>query len=204
MRSVRVIAAFALLLTGRAASAIQAHPADTADILACRLTVSADVDSSEVFIDGLSAGLTPVTIDSLAAGGHRILVRSGKPASWFSRTDSVFVDLAPGDVRHLHFTAGPPLRLLPAEVPVVSPLLGQADGLEGRTWGILASGGAAVVSGVVAAYFKIAADDRNESYMRTGNPALLDERRRFDTIAGIAFAAMQVGFVVFSYLLLTE
>ncbi len=95
-------------------------------------------------------------------------------------------------------------RLAPASLPDVSPLLRESDGLTGRKFALYASGGVAVVAGVAAAYFKINADDRNDAYHLTGDPSLLDERRRLDTAAGFAFAATQIGFAIFSYLLLTD
>jgi PEGA domain len=169
-----------------------------------RLIISADVDSSAIFIDGLVAGVTPLTLDTVSAGTHTLVVVSRSPASWFAKTDSLTVVLMPGETRHLKFSVVSPLRLEPATLPGASSLLRSNTGQNGRTIALYTSGGIAIAAGIAAAYFKISADGRNDAYVLTGNPALLDERRRLDTAAGIAFVATQIGFAVFSYLLLAE
>jgi hypothetical protein len=173
-------------------------------LLPARLIISADVDSSAILIDGLVAGVTPLTLDTVSAGTHRLVVVSRNPGSWFAKADSLTVVLVPGETRHLKFFVVTPLRLEPATLPDVSSLLRGNSRQNGRTIALYASGGVAIAAGIAAAYFKISADDRNDAYLMTGNPALLDERRRLDTAAGIAFAATQLGFAVFSYLLLAE
>lgn len=169
-----------------------------------RLIVSADLDSSAVYLDGSPVGFTPLTLDTVSAGTHTLLVVSSSPASWFAKTDSLTLVLVPGETRHLNFSVVRPLRFEPAAAPGVSAILRGTTGHNGRTIALYTSGGIAIVAGIAAAYFKISADDRNDAYGITGNPALLEERRRLDTAAGIAFAATQIGFVVFSYLLLSE
>jgi hypothetical protein len=168
------------------------------------LGISADVDSSIVYLDGVFVGRTPLKLDSVAAGPHVLLVFAPKEASWFGKPDSAHFLLDPGMNMDLTFQVRTPLQFKPSLVPVVSPLLQDSDGSNGRSLAIWASGGVTVVAGIAAAYYKIAADERNDSYLLTGNRALRDERRRLDTLSGIAFAAMQLGFAVFSYLLLSE
>lgn len=73
-----------------------------------------------------------------------------------------------------------------------------------RKVGLYVSGGAAVLTGIAAAYFKIAADERQASFLETGNPAFLSERRKLDTWAGVSFALTQIGLAIFSYLLISE
>jgi len=195
--------AFSLLVApaGRAAEI----PADSAgNPPPARLIITADTDSATVYLDGSVAGITPLTLDSVAAGTHVLLVVSRNPASWYRKIDSISIALIAGESRHLRFSVLSPLRLSPAALPAVSPLLQGNGGQNGRTFAILATGGVTVAAGIAAAYYKITADDRNEAYLATGNQALLDERRRLDTAAGIAFAAMEVGFAVFTYLLMAE
>jgi hypothetical protein len=181
------------------------HPDDsTAAASLSRLTVSADADSATVYIDGQVKGITPLSLDSVSSGTRTLVVIGRNPASWFSKSDSMTVVLAPGEARRLMFSILTPIRLGPTALPEVSPLLQTGNDQNGRLVALYASGGIAVAAGVAAAYFKISADDRNAAYQMTGNPALLDERRRLDTASGFAFAAMQVGLAVFSYLLLAE
>jgi hypothetical protein len=66
------------------------------------------------------------------------------------------------------------------------------------------AGGATILSGVAAAYFKIKADDRNALYELTGDPALRDETHRLDTAAGISLLATEIGFALLTYYLLSD
>ena len=186
-------------------SATESSPDDSTSVTPfSRLTVSADADSATVYIDGQAKGVTPLSLDSVRSGTRKLLVVGRNPASWFSGSDSLTVVLAPGEDRHIMFSILTPVRLGLTTLPEVSPLLRTENGQNGRLVALYASGSIAVAAGVAAAYLKISADDRNAAYLTTGNPALLDERRRLDTASGWAFAAMQVGFAVFSYLLLAE
>ena len=85
-----------------------------------------------------------------------------------------------------------------------TPFLSVGTAWSPRKIGLYASGGVAVLAGVAAAYFKIAADDRQSAYLETGDPALLKDRRHLDTWAGISLVAAQAGLAVLSYLLITE
>jgi len=66
------------------------------------------------------------------------------------------------------------------------------------------AGGATILSGIAAAYFKIKADDRNALYELTGNPALRDETRRLDTAAGISLLTTEIAFALLTYYLLSD
>jgi hypothetical protein len=179
--------------------------ADTASVPAtARLIVTCDFDGCMVYLDGASAGSTPLTLDSVSCGRHSLLVRSKNPASWFRRSDSAKVLLMPGETRELKFSVLLPFTIEPGSQDRNSPIVLLENGTTGRTIGIWTSGGAAVVAGIAAAYFKIAADDRNETYIRTGNSGLLDERKRLDFAAGVALLATQLAFALFTYLLLSE
>ncbi len=203
----RDIAAAALMLMAlrmAPAGAMERQVPDSASVSPpARLIVTADAESVAVYLDGVFAGTTPLTLDSLAAGPHTLSALARNPVSWYRKVDTASIQLLPGDSRHFRFSILTPLRLNVEAVPMVSPLLGEVHG-NGRTIAILATGGATVAAGIVAAYYKIAADDRNEEFLASGNRALLDERRRLDTAAGIAFAAMEVGFAIFTWLLMAE
>jgi hypothetical protein len=66
------------------------------------------------------------------------------------------------------------------------------------------SGGATLVAGVAAAYFKIKADGKNALFQDTGDPALQRETHRLDISAALALLATQVGFAFFTYFLLSD
>jgi hypothetical protein len=66
------------------------------------------------------------------------------------------------------------------------------------------TGAATVLAGAVSAYFKVKADNTFSDYAQTGDPAKLKEVDRFDTGAGIALAATQIGLGLFTYFILSE
>jgi hypothetical protein len=73
-----------------------------------------------------------------------------------------------------------------------------------RKVGMFVSGGVSLLAGIGAAYFKIAADEKQEAYLATGDPGLATDRKRLDTLAGVSLAFAQAGIIVLSYLLITE
>ncbi len=62
-----------------------------------------------------------------------------------------------------------------------------------RNWINYGAAAVAVASGVVAAHYKMKADDLFEEYELTGNPELRPEIRRYDTYSAVAVGTMQVG-----------
>lgn len=204
MRHVLGTVVVALLTVLAAPSSRAGSQADSSLLPLTRLTITADMDSTAVFLDGTFSGFTPCTIDSVPPGSHKLLGISRTGASWYAKPDSVTVVLFPGESRQVVFSVASPLKFETATLPEVSPLLRGADGSGRRDIGIYICGGVAVAAGIATAYLKTSADERNEAYLATGHLQYLDQRRPLDTAAGIAFAVTQVGFVLFSYLLQTE
>jgi hypothetical protein len=64
--------------------------------------------------------------------------------------------------------------------------------------------GTLLVFGGITAYYKIQADKKFTDYQFTGSEELLKETRRFDTISGISFAAVQINFGLLLYFLLSD
>ncbi len=60
-----------------------------------------------------------------------------------------------------------------------------------------------VVAGTIAAFCKIHADDINNQYLATGDPALLSETRRYDLISAIALVVTEAGMALLTYVLLS-
>jgi hypothetical protein len=85
-----------------------------------------------------------------------------------------------------------------------SPFIPATSPWNTRRVGLFVSGGVSILAGAGAAYFKIAADDRQEAFLATGDPALASERKRLDTLAGISLVFAQAGIMVLSYLLVAE
>jgi hypothetical protein len=84
---------------------------------------------------------------------------------------------------------------------------GQADivrgvNSEGRSpIPVVLMGISSVVSGALAAHFKVAADNSYSDYLLSGDPAKRAETHRLDTQAGISLVVSQVCFTVFTILL---
>jgi len=66
------------------------------------------------------------------------------------------------------------------------------------------TGAATILSGATAAYFKVRADDRHNSYVRSRDPVLLNETNRLDTAAAVALVATQLSLALFTYFILSE
>ncbi len=231
------------------------------------IVLATDIDSAHVYLDTVFAGLTPLVVDSVSPGEHRLRILPPHAESWLVHAVDDTLTLEAGQTLTLRYALreylavqtrpsgarvylgdslmGETPGLLPAELllperrlsvkkdgfepfsvnaadlkgstiqPLLklgwqtppleeSPYVTGLPGWSARRVGLYVSGGASVLAGIVAAYCKIAADDRQASYLESGDPAILDERRRLDTWAGISFALTQVGFAVFSYLLISE
>jgi hypothetical protein len=71
------------------------------------VTVRTDIDSALVIIDDVEAGVTPLTIDTLRPGLHRITLVHPDVENWLATnlSDSFFVN--PGEARTLHFRFEP-------------------------------------------------------------------------------------------------
>jgi hypothetical protein len=193
-----------LWLVGSAQALTDGTPDSTATKPFARLVITADAESTSILLDGHPAGITPLVLDSLEAGPCRIEAYRTGPASWYAKRDSVSLVLSAGDVREIRMSVLYKPRLKPAGLPDVSPILRDPGGFTGRKVGLFASGGVVIIAGIAAAYYKIAADGRNDLYLQTGQASLLDERKRLDKAAGISFVVTEIGFAIFSYLLLTD
>ncbi len=64
--------------------------------------------------------------------------------------------------------------------------------------------GTMVGLGVTTAYLKLEADDKFAEYRLTGDPALLDQTNRLDTLSAVTFVALQINFGAIIYLFLVD
>ncbi len=97
---------------------------------------------------------------------------------------------------------GSVFAVLPSNNERVSPFVDNEQ-IKNLTPVYLTSG-AAVVSGAIAAYFKIKADNMYTEYRGTGDPGILAQVRRYDTVSGIALSASEVSLFMLSYFLLSR
>jgi hypothetical protein len=64
--------------------------------------------------------------------------------------------------------------------------------------------GTMVALGATTAYFKLEADDKFAQYKITGDPALLEQTNRLDTVSAATFVALQLNFGAIIYLFLVD
>jgi len=63
---------------------------------------------------------------------------------------------------------------------------------------------ATITSGVAAVYFKVKADNVYAHYQQSGNAALVQQVKHYDTISGISLAASEFSLALFTYFLLSR
>lgn len=66
------------------------------------------------------------------------------------------------------------------------------------------TGGGAIVAGAAAAYFKMKADNANNDYLATKDPAFSSDRDRFDTTSGVFLIVAQASLGLFVAFLMSE
>ena len=64
--------------------------------------------------------------------------------------------------------------------------------------------GTMVALGATTAYLKLEADDKFAEYKITGDPALLEQTNKLDTLSAITFVALQINFGTIIYLFLVD
>lgn len=102
------------------------------------------------------------------------------------------------------------IELTAAKMPITLSLESASkDKIGSRSKVILYSTAAlALVSGGVALYFRNRGNDRYDSYLKTGDPRLMEkyynDARRFDRLAAVSFGVFQISFVASFYLFLKE
>jgi hypothetical protein len=210
----------------------------------------------------VDVGRTPLTIDSLAAGLHRLRLIHPDMSNWLTIPVEDTIRLSPDEHRTLQYTfeqgrsivsipsgaevvigdsvvGTTPLTFLPGQIPAGSPVRLRKTGFSPAsadfspaTRGVLTvtlipergipapteedlvpapwlgrlviPGAVAVLSGGLAAYFKIKADNHQTAYLATGDPSQQSERDRLDNMAAVFLVAMQASLGLFVAFLLTQ
>ena len=88
--------------------------------------------------------------------------------------------------------------------PYESPLMSESGRSDRTGYRLYVAAGVTVVAGIAAAYFKVKADEKSALYQYSGDVAYQIEMQRLDTNAALALAAMQAGFALFTYFLLSD
>lgn len=64
---------------------------------------------------------------------------------------------------------------------------------------IIISSAVTAASAILAYYFKSLAIDKNDEFEQTGDPSLIDKKKKYDLIGGISIAVFQIGFGALIY-----
>jgi hypothetical protein len=64
---------------------------------------------------------------------------------------------------------------------------------------LIISSSVTAVSAIMAYYFKSLAIQKNDDYIITGDPALLDKKKKYDVIGGVSLAVFQAGLCALIY-----
>jgi len=226
------------------------------------ITVRSLPDSARVSVDTLDAGRTPVRVDSLTAGLHRLRLIHPDISNWLTIPIEDTVRLSPGEHRTLEYAfkqlyslvslpsgaevavgdsvvGTTPMTLFPERIPAGSPMklrkngffpalvdlslasrgvvivalspesgmpaqIEDALGPAADSGRLIIPGAMAVLSGGLAAYFKIKADDRHTAYLATGNPSYRAERNRLDNQAAGFLVGLEMSLALFIAFLLTQ
>lgn len=149
-----------------------------------------DPYGASVFLDDSLLGLTP------------LYLFAGPEAKMFKVTKAGFEEqLVPvgGDATEVRVA----LKPLPGAPPTRSSLFLSSDE-SNNPLPIYLSTGAAVVSGVAAAYWKTRADSYYADYRQSGDPSTLDHVRHFDLLSGIALVTSEISFLLLTYQLISR
>jgi hypothetical protein len=82
--------------------------------------------------------------------------------------------------------------------------LATSDHGNSRLWMRYAAGATMVVSGIVSAYLKSKSNKDFDSYIATGDPALLNSTHRLDRLAGVSLFVTEISLGALIYLLLAD
>ena len=176
-----------------------------------RVTILANVDSAIVIIDSARAGVTPLLVDSITPGMHRITLLHPDIANWQTGSVRDTFSVQRGEIRVLKYTIPVFSDTSGARSPVFRPQNMGSDPVflnsavfNSGTSRLYIAGGATVLTGIAAAYFKIKADNRYDEFVNTNNVLLQNESKSLDTTAALFLAATQIGLAFFIYYLLSE
>ncbi|MFN0157440.1 MAG: PEGA domain-containing protein [Bacteroidota bacterium] len=158
------------------------------------VSITSDPFGAEVVIEDSIVGTTPMVFQNNETISATLLVRKPgyEPATLDLRSDGTnkfTVTLA----RHGTGTGTDP-----------SDVFSDHSYSSSSSLRLYIAGAAAVISGALAAHFKLKADDNYAAYRFTRDPAALDRTHRFDTAAALSIAATQISVGLFTYFILSD
>ena len=162
-------------------------------VIETRYALSSMPSGAAVFIGESPAGITPTILKIPPTGGEAISIR-------LKGFETAGVDLAGASrgalMVRLHRIWSPDSA---GGVSGVSMMP-----VRGSPLRLYASALGAIIAGAAAAYFKIQADNQNDLYLLTGDPAAWSKVRKYDTISALSLTAAQIGIGLLAFFLLSE
>jgi hypothetical protein len=149
-----------------------------------RIMISSTPSGAEVFRGDSLLGLTPFLLPGSLPGRFTVRTLGLSPLG-------LSLDSTMRGNFQLNFPGG---QQMPTPLP--------KDG--SRETRLIATGAVAVVAGILAASFKIKADNAQNAYLDSRNPTTSSSANTLDLKAGISLAVMQASIFLFSWFLLQE
>ncbi len=161
---------------------------------ASRAFITSEPFNAEVFLDDSLLGTTPLVFD--APGSIRDAILHVRKPGY----ESMVIDFRSAGTGALSVK----LERDPLVAPMENLLINYSNDAGASPLRLYIAGAGAVISGALAAHFKLKADDNYAVYRFTRDPALLDRTNRFDTAAALCIAATQVSLGLFTYFILAD
>ncbi|MBI3189020.1 MAG: PEGA domain-containing protein [Ignavibacteriales bacterium] len=179
------------------------------------LTVKINSGVANVFVDSVFIGTTPLDSVSMKAGTHVLRFVRPDERSWYHVPVVETVSVSAGEhlQRNVEFpqTMFNPNAMLIHSTERMSndsgttiPTHALENGLPPNNLPMYLTASGAVLSGAVAAYFKLKADNLYKDYDRTGDQSVLDKVKTYDTISGIALGVCEINLGLLTYILLSK
>ncbi|MBI5215484.1 MAG: PEGA domain-containing protein [Ignavibacteriae bacterium] len=179
------------------------------------LSVTNDTGTINVYVDSVLLGETPLDSVSLISGTHVLRFVQPGTRSWYQIPVVETVSVAGGE--HLKRTVVQPpspiyqsrmlihpLENVNSDSGSIVPRHALANGLPSNNLPLYLTSSAAIVSGAVAAFFKIKADNLYDEFERTGDQSALDKVKTYDTVSGIALGVCEINLGLLTYFLLSK
>ena len=191
MRRINLFLAFCCLLTVQA----QAHSQRT-------VVIESNVPGANVFADWIWIGIASQSPFTINENVKTISIRQVSFDEW-SIAPIVF------DLKKENELDSESVLTLKAIFPVVEDntlkpvvLVGLGSELKRRNWISFAAAGTSILAGALAIHLRTKADNRFETYLKTGNPTLKTTVKRLDLQSGMALGVMQVGVGIIAFRLI--
>ena len=179
------------------------------------ISVKSDSVVMNIFVDTIFVGTTPLDSVSLKVGTHVLRFVRPDERSWYHVPVVETVSVSAGEhlqrsVNHAQTRFNPNAMLIHSNERVSNdsdpaiPSHALTNGLPPNNLPMYLTSSAAVLSGAVAAYFKLKADNLYKDYDRTGDQSVLDKVKTYDTISGVALGVCEINLGLLTYILLSK